>query len=179
MGCAAAPTPRTSVYPTYRVLRFCCRFPADRQQAGLLRPAARIKSDARRWNDQFCSRPENPPRSRFCPEGVGVRLADDGLRSGPKPMHLGASDRSCSQVLLPLRARSRASDAPTASGQNQKPLKDAKSKAVQGCKIKSRARMQNQKPLKRHSAEFQSHPDRLKLANRIEHPPTITPSTAK
>jgi hypothetical protein len=56
----------------------------------------------------------------FCPEGVGVRLADDGARSGPETNHLGASDKPCIPVLLPLRARLRASCAPTACGQNQK-----------------------------------------------------------
>ena len=57
--------------------------------------------------------------SRLCPEGVGVRLADDGLRSGPKTRRPGLSDIPSAQGLLPLRGRSSASQTPTASGQNQ------------------------------------------------------------
>jgi len=44
MGCAAAPEPGTLLCQTYPVLRVCCRCAADRWQAKLLRPAARIKS---------------------------------------------------------------------------------------------------------------------------------------
>jgi len=58
---------------------------------------------------------------RFCPQGVGVWLADDGLRSGPEIRRLGKSALPHAQVLLPLRARSPASKAPTGSAQNQKP----------------------------------------------------------
>jgi hypothetical protein len=44
MGREAALKSATAVYLLHRTCRFCCRFPADRRQAGLLRPAARIKT---------------------------------------------------------------------------------------------------------------------------------------
>jgi len=44
-GLGTRPKSGTSVYLMNPVRRFCCWFPADRQQAELLRPPARIKSD--------------------------------------------------------------------------------------------------------------------------------------
>jgi hypothetical protein len=46
MGCEAAPNAGISVHQAYRVLRFCCRSPADREQAALLRALPRSKSFA-------------------------------------------------------------------------------------------------------------------------------------
>ena len=97
----------TSTHLSYRIHRFYCRYPADRLQARLLRAAPRIKSSAR-WETL-----------RFCPEGVGVRLADDGLRSSPETRHLGTSVIPRTQVLLPVPGRSPASKAPTGCAQNQ------------------------------------------------------------
>ena len=90
----------------------CCRSPADRRQAGLLRPPARIKSGKGiTWSTHQpladcwllavncwllaagCgllkpyAQPETGklPKIRFCPEGVGAWLAGDLLRSSSKP----------------------------------------------------------------------------------------------
>jgi len=60
-----------------------------------------------------------PPQSRFCPKGVGVRLADDGVRSSPDSTTSVTSDTPHAPVSLPLCARSPASKAPTGSAQNQ------------------------------------------------------------
>jgi hypothetical protein len=57
---------------------------------------------------------------RFCPKGVGVRLADDLARSASKPCERYAPDLPSRLILLPVPGRSLASQAPTASGQNQK-----------------------------------------------------------
>jgi len=59
-GLGTSPKAAISVGQVNRMLRFCCRFPADRQQAGLLRPAARIKSNS---SPQGCV----PNQMRFVP----------------------------------------------------------------------------------------------------------------
>jgi len=81
-----------------------CLFPADRWQAKLLRPPARIKSASRR-----CTGPLLPAgrRSLACRRWAAKR---------PQ----GLSDPTQLQVLLPVPGRSLASQAPTAFGQNQK-----------------------------------------------------------
>jgi hypothetical protein len=96
-----------------------CRFPADRQQAGLLRPPAESKA-----------MPQplivTPPRAgtideyRFCPEGVGALLAGDRPGTGRNTRHPGLPDAPRSPGLLPVPGRSSASWTPTASGQNQR-----------------------------------------------------------
>ncbi|MEQ7922333.1 hypothetical protein ABQX22_24265, partial [Xanthomonas sp. WHRI 1810A] len=64
-------------------------------------------------------KPNSPPY-RFCPEGVGVRLADDGLGTSPKT---GASTGLTHGTLwFTAGARQIAGKpAPTACGQNQRP----------------------------------------------------------
>jgi hypothetical protein len=98
----------TWMHLSYPMQMFCCRFPADRLQARLLRAAPRIKNGVRRAT------------LRFCPEGVGVRLADDGRRSSPGIGRLDISVIPHAQVLLPASGRSPASKAPTGCAQNQK-----------------------------------------------------------
>jgi len=109
MGCAAAPTPQDLGFSDRPRAPVYCRCAPDRGQATLLRPSARIKYARRRKSASA--------------EGVGALRgyeSSDGLRSGPNtsgPWFLGHT--ACTG-LLPLRARSRASLAPTACGQNQK-----------------------------------------------------------
>jgi len=81
-----------------------CRFSADRWQAKLLRPPARIKSASRR-----CAVPLLP---------VGRRSLACRRWAAKRPQ--GLCDSTQLQVLLPVPGRSLASQAPTASGQNQK-----------------------------------------------------------
>ncbi|HXR00667.1 MAG TPA: hypothetical protein VN798_09775, partial [Pseudomonas sp.] len=57
---------------------------------------------------------------RFCPEGVGVWLADDLARSVSKPCERYTPDSPHHLISLPVPGRSLASQAPTAFGQNQK-----------------------------------------------------------
>jgi len=112
---------------THRIQRFYCRCAPDRGTSDA--PTA-FGQNQKPSSPQirFCPRSVgNVPHTRLCPEGVGVWLADDGLRSGPKTRVLGMSDTPHPPVLLPLRARSSGcgpepSDAPTAFGQNQKPV---------------------------------------------------------
>jgi hypothetical protein len=129
MGCAAAPNPATGLSLKQRMHRFCCRCAADRGQATLLRPAGRSATAAR---SNKISAPS------FCAKRVGVRLADDGLRSGPETCHWVEPETTHAPVLLPLRARSpttsatllrppgrsataaRTNPVATPSGQNQK-----------------------------------------------------------
>jgi len=89
-----------------RSCKFYCRFPADRWQAKLLRPSARIKSVSRRRTVPLLPAGR---RSLACRRWVAKR---------PQ----GLSDPTQLQVLLPVPGRSLASQAPTASGQNQKRL---------------------------------------------------------
>src|ERR1700712_625477 len=61
----------------------------------------------------------------FCPEGVGVRLADDLARSVSKTYGRYAPDSPSCLILVPVLGRSltrwsATPAAPTASGQNQK-----------------------------------------------------------
>ena len=80
-----------------------------RGQASLLRPAARIKSAQHQGSASA--------------EGVGALRgyeSSDGLRSGPNTSGPWFVRHTACTGLLPLRARSRASLAPTAFGQNQK-----------------------------------------------------------
>jgi hypothetical protein len=58
-----------------------------------------------------------PHRNPASAEGVGARLVGDLPGTGSKISQLGASGTSHAQVLLPLRARSPTSLAPTPSGQ--------------------------------------------------------------
>jgi len=85
-GPRSGPKPDASVHLTNPVRRFYCRFPADRQQAGLLRAAP--ESKALRPESKHCelNRLRRMSRRRFASaEGVGALLAGDGPRSGPKP----------------------------------------------------------------------------------------------
>jgi len=110
MGCAAAPKPATGLSLKQRMHRFYCRCAADRGQASLLRPPGRSGIAAR------TNRVSGPG---FCAERVGVRLADEGLRSEPETGHWVEPETTHAPVLLPLRGRSRASLAPTPSGQKR------------------------------------------------------------
>jgi hypothetical protein len=56
----------------------------------------------------------------LCPEGVGVRLADDLPGTGSKPCWLGVSEEPHPLISGLLRSPSSASQTPTPSGQNQK-----------------------------------------------------------
>jgi len=88
-GLRSSPDQGHAVSLTHHIRRFCCRCPADRRQAGLLRPAAR----SRLAPDAISS----APQIRFCrrrlrtrsasAEGVGALLAGDGLRSSPDQGH--------------------------------------------------------------------------------------------
>jgi len=144
-GLGTSPEAVISVGPVNRMLRFCCRFPADRQQAGLLRPSARIKSNSApqgcgQNQKQFVTtgmRPESnaicaAPRFRFCPQGVGAMLAGDGLGTSPKAViSVGQvnrmfrfccrfpADRQQAGLLRPA-ARIKSNSSPQRSGQNQK-----------------------------------------------------------
>jgi len=55
------------------------------------------------------SKAPRPTPLCFCLKGVGVRLADDGARSGPDTRRPGSSGIPRVQDLLPLRGRSLAS----------------------------------------------------------------------
>jgi len=110
MGCAAAPKPATGWSLKQRMHRFYCRCAADRGQASLLRPSGR---------SAIAARTNKVTGPGFCAERVGVRLADDGLRSGPKTCHWVEPETTHAPVLLPLRGRSRASLAPTPFGQKR------------------------------------------------------------
>jgi len=82
----------------------------------------RARSPASKAPTGSAQKRNHPPFAiRFCPQGVGVRLADDGARSGPEIMRVGVSGTPRAHVLLPLRARSPASKAPTGSAQKRKP----------------------------------------------------------
>jgi len=85
-GPRSDPKADASVHLTNPVRRFYCRFPADRQQAGLLRAAPRIKSTAPRSKHCGLYRLRRMSRRRAASaEGVGALLAGDGPRSGPEP----------------------------------------------------------------------------------------------
>jgi len=129
----AAARSGTAIYPTHPMRRFCCRCSADRQQAALLRPSARIKStkspapvSAEAVRVRFPRAASAKGRTRglpaicLCPQGVGAWLADDLPRSGSKIRHRGIPDTPHAQALLPVPGRSSASCTPTAFGQNQK-----------------------------------------------------------
>jgi len=96
--------PETAHAPVY------CRYAADRGQASLLRPSGR---------SGIAARTNKVSGPGFCAKRVGVRLADDGLRSGPETGHWVEPETTHAPVLLPLRGRSRASLAPTPSGQKR------------------------------------------------------------
>ena len=78
-----------------RVIRFCCRFAPDRGQATLLQGICSV--------------------ARICVERrtCGSELARDRRRSRREPGPCGLPDVPRHPILLPLRARSRASHAPT------------------------------------------------------------------
>jgi hypothetical protein len=94
MGCAAAPNPATGLSLKQRMHRFYCRCAADRGQATLLRPSGRSATAAR-------SNKIGAPG--FCAKRVGVRLADDGLRTGPDICCLTQSLRGRVRSHLDLR----------------------------------------------------------------------------
>jgi len=79
----------------YRVIRCCCRCAPDRGQATLLQGMCGV--------------------ARICVERriCGSELARDRRRSRRKPGLCDLPDAPCHPILLPLRARSRASHAPT------------------------------------------------------------------
>jgi len=79
----------------YRVIRCCCRCALDRGQATLL--------------EGFMALPEFVSNAEF----VGVSLSRDRRRSRRKSGLSDLPDVPCHPMLLPLRARSRASHAPT------------------------------------------------------------------
>ena len=104
---AAAVNPANAIPLTHPRRRVCCRSPADRRQAGLLRPPARIKNGKRHHPvsastltdcgllaAKSCAQPQmgKPPKTRFCPEGVGAWLAGDLLRSSSKPCERNPPD---------------------------------------------------------------------------------------
>ena len=88
-GLRSSPDQGHAVSLTHHTRRIYCRCPADRRQAGLLRPAARSRSasDAITSAHQihFCRRRLHI-RSASA-EGVGALLAGDGLRSSPDQGH--------------------------------------------------------------------------------------------
>ena len=97
-------------------LPLCARSPASKAPTGSAQ-----NQGVRSPRSRLCPMGVMTLHSRFCPEGVGVRLANDGLRSSPEIMRVGVSGTPRAQVLLPLRARSPASKAPTGSAQKRKP----------------------------------------------------------
>jgi hypothetical protein len=131
MGREAALKPNASECLAKGCRRACCRFAADRRQARLLRPSARIKSRRLAFGVavQIKSAREQVRSYRECvvvtasAEGVGAlggNDGSDGARSGPKTKRLGVSGKRMSPGSLPLRSRSSASQTPTAFGQNQR-----------------------------------------------------------
>jgi len=117
MGCEAAPNPSTSVHQTDRIRRFCCRFPADRGTSHAPTPFGQNQKRRARatFKQGLCA-----PRSRFCAERVGVRLADDGLRSGPNPGTSVYQTDRIRRFYCRFPADRGTSHAPTPFGQNQK-----------------------------------------------------------
>jgi hypothetical protein len=102
----------------------CCRCAPDREQAALLRPPARSKSGQRHISASASGQHQNARHWKSASaEGVGALRGyegSDGLQSGPNSRRLGLPDAPRAPVLLPVPGRSRASYAPTASGQKQK-----------------------------------------------------------
>jgi hypothetical protein len=126
-------TPRAPVY---------CRCAADREQAALLRPAARIKSFAGkpRSNGFACAAIpllRGARRSPACRRWAAQRPQN--------PTTSVPSDKPRAPISLPLRGRSRASCAPTACGQNQKRLmvhSDSRAGSGQNQKFRGQASLQ-------------------------------------